>query len=484
MQLSDLTDYEEELHSQTFFDDEKVFSDSTINFNNRKVENKKNTVPEKIYQMQRLYKYGLSDRVDESRNENFYCQGKFMEDYTDNVSWSTGFQQYFPTYHSMNISQLREYFSWRTKFRKGEITQTTTSFAYVYIYELLNQIGTKNAQESFEKLEHFLNNYAETDFGNTVMIRNLKKWILHFSIINNIDKKLSQKYVAEKTIERDFSINILKNTDNQDDNKIFDSLNYFLKQKLKKSIIIKNAGDKCVHLIAEIWKKFSKQMFSDFFGQPTFKIINLFDNAIYYHKKNDTSKMIYELSPVRKYFFKNNQWYEESYEIWSFNTCNFASLFEIIDCKLRTYFHLRPKSKPFPDTNNYSPIIDKAINEYQESLRPKITVDTTTLKQIREDSLETRDNLLTEEDLLDFQEIQPQQNPQSDELEITILKELLKKGDANELIKSKKLMPTIIAEKINEKFYDEFMDNIVDFDGEKLSIIEDYVEDVKSLIFK
>ncbi|MBP1583881.1 MAG: TerB N-terminal domain-containing protein, partial [Victivallales bacterium] len=59
-------------------------------------------IPEKIRQMQRLFEYG-SGSPEQGRNQNFYRQGKFMEDYEDDASWAGHLIRYFPTYHSLNV---------------------------------------------------------------------------------------------------------------------------------------------------------------------------------------------------------------------------------------------------------------------------------------------------------------------------------------------------------------------------------------------
>ena len=71
----------------------------------------------------------------------FWKQGKFMEDFEDDYDYRGEYIRYFPTYQSMNDMQLRGYFSWRTKVRRGVVEETSLSFAFVYIYELINQIG-------------------------------------------------------------------------------------------------------------------------------------------------------------------------------------------------------------------------------------------------------------------------------------------------------------------------------------------------------
>ena len=43
-------------------------------------------------------------------------------------------------------------------------------------------------------------------------------------------------------------------------------------------------------------------------------------------------------------------------------------------------------------------------------------------------------------------------------------------------------MPAVVADSINEAFFDEIGDSILDCDGDRLSLVEDYVEDVRLLL--
>ena len=103
-------------------------------------------VPQRIREMYRLYESGDSSFVRKCRN--FYRQGKFMEDYTDDLEWTGDYRHYFATYHDLSIRQLRGYFTWRTHARKGEYRPLCTSLAYLYLYELLCGIGADSPEES------------------------------------------------------------------------------------------------------------------------------------------------------------------------------------------------------------------------------------------------------------------------------------------------------------------------------------------------
>lgn len=92
------------------------------------------------------------------RQENariFYEQGMFMKDFEDHYEKEVPFSSYFPSYQAMGYDQLRTYFTWRTRVRQGEIRETSLSYAFLYLYELLNQIGVSDPRDGLEKLMDF-----------------------------------------------------------------------------------------------------------------------------------------------------------------------------------------------------------------------------------------------------------------------------------------------------------------------------------------
>ena len=105
------------------------------------------SLPEQYRAMRRLA-YAHS-RYARSEAEIFYRQGKRMETFEDSFDYRGEFFRYFPTYQAMDDRQLRGYFSWRTNVRKGVVEATSLSFAFVYVYELLNGIGVRTAEEGY-----------------------------------------------------------------------------------------------------------------------------------------------------------------------------------------------------------------------------------------------------------------------------------------------------------------------------------------------
>lgn len=131
-----------------------------------------------------------------SGNDNasqFVAQAKFMETFEDNYEIHADFKCYYSTYMDMNDEQLRTYFSWRTKVRNGQVEATDLSYAFVYIYELLNLIGVASAEEGMRQLLTFWSRFRSYD---DKIDQYVKRWVKDFYIYYRL--KCSYKSVLDQ----------------------------------------------------------------------------------------------------------------------------------------------------------------------------------------------------------------------------------------------------------------------------------------------
>jgi hypothetical protein len=106
-----------------------------------------------IFYSMRQLSYSPIGQMD--RSLAFYRQAQFMADFEDDFDGEAAFSSYFPYYQLMRYDQLRTYYTWRTAVRRGKVRATAVSYAFLYVYELLNQIGVANPAEGLEKLYAF-----------------------------------------------------------------------------------------------------------------------------------------------------------------------------------------------------------------------------------------------------------------------------------------------------------------------------------------
>jgi hypothetical protein len=149
-------------------------------------------IPERIKKMRSIAEIRDSEVWRPSRhvtNEIFYKQGKFMEDYEDDLPYDGTFFRYFPTYEDMSVRILRGYFTWRTRLRAGETPPVPPSFAYVYVYEILNGIGIEPSERGLHELERIRSAYA-SEPGFEQLDELLDRWEHDYVIYYGLDTRL------------------------------------------------------------------------------------------------------------------------------------------------------------------------------------------------------------------------------------------------------------------------------------------------------
>ena len=144
-----------------------------------------------------------------SEAELFFRQGTFMADFEDNCPYTGLFKSYFPTYNAMSDRQLRGYFTWRAAVRRDDVQETSLSFAYVYLYELINGIGITEPLDGFRKIEAFWQTYRafapELD-------RYVNVWLQDYAVYHGLDPQLLEPY---KTLAFDRALIALRKADEE-----------------------------------------------------------------------------------------------------------------------------------------------------------------------------------------------------------------------------------------------------------------------------
>lgn len=122
-----------------------------------------------------------------SEAELFYRQGLLMADFEDDCPYNGTFKSYFPTYNAMSDRQLRGYFTWRAQVRRGNIEETSTSFAFLYLYELICGIGVDNPRDGYDKIRAFWDAYRAFEPG---IDRFARVWLQDYAVFHGLDPKL------------------------------------------------------------------------------------------------------------------------------------------------------------------------------------------------------------------------------------------------------------------------------------------------------
>ena len=174
-------------HQSARFSNE-VYADEPILKTGRQMQN---FLPDRYRKMREISRWQDDPKGGAGRwlseAELFYRQGLLMADFEDDCPYNGTFKSYFPTYNAMSDRQLRGYFTWRAQVRRGTVEETSTSFAFLYLYELICGIGVDNPLEGFNKIKAFWDAYRAFEPG---IDRFARVWLQDYAVFHGLDPKL------------------------------------------------------------------------------------------------------------------------------------------------------------------------------------------------------------------------------------------------------------------------------------------------------
>ena len=423
-----------------------TYKDQPLSFGGRRRADE--SLPPKIAQMKELY--NVLDSKPGADGYYFYKQGKFMEDYEEPYDFHGRFTRYFPTYHVMNNDQLQGYFDFRRRFRNGEIDAysvsgssiTSLSFIYVYLYEILCNIGISDPKEGFRKLLYIDEVFGDKDPSMHEYIQDwLKDYVVYYnlpeSLIDGVydksfDDSLSTLLTYENFI-RDIkddkisspSENIINDDKTSKDpgvglseddiHKIFEAIDALSSYSLKGSLFYKkNPKDmeevtvRAYRNVSLFYQEHNKPMLLEkCFGAKGVYPYHMFRKAIFYdHIHYEDYEYVF--SDARIYRCRDGHWSLETFYKADSKSSDLGAICKEIDRICRRKFSF---GHPLQQKLNLPLIIqaisdaaDTYIKEKEEAAKPKIHIDFGKLSGIRKDAAYTRDQLITEEEMSDEDE--------------------------------------------------------------------------------
>ncbi len=438
--------------------------------------------PPKYRQMRKIGRgfdlYGQPDAV------IFYKQGKFMEDHEDDFDCRDEVVRYFPTYQVMTDAQLRGFFSWRTKIRRGIIERTSLSFVFLYIYELINQIGVKSPEEGFGVLKNLWSVYGEID---AKVNRYLKMWLMDYVVYYNLDRSLLDEFAD---INSDNAILTLLNHQAHDAEEIFQALNSLSSYDLANSRFCKLYPEDVKSVTRGVFAELSdyydknrkNNICKKFFGENQASSYTMFNSAVFCDriKRLDFE---YEINDIYKYRCRNGQWSIERFFCYKGKIQQTGILLKAIDFLMRQKYYYPSTLKAEKITKVYQEIINKEIDKHLENKRKKaltrIDIDVSKLHGIRTASLETQSKLIVDEPEIETVEVkEPENTTNLSEPEYRLVRCLL----AGEPYEPGNLMLSVLIDAINEKLFEKFNDTVIEYNGDAPKLIEDYIDELKGII--
>ena len=428
----------------------------------------------------------------QSRESIFVKQGKLLAGYEDDYVYDRRVTHYFPTYQSLTNPELRGYFSWRTKLRRGNLQKTSLTYAFLYIYELLNQIGVADPMDGYRKLTEFRDAYGALDDG---ILPYLNLWLMDYVVYYNLDAGL---LADDPKVRFNRGIAALDSIQSRGDEEVIRAVKQLSPKWLERSKFYREYREDCDTVIVRVLRRMSahynarckKTMVEQYFGSFSQYRVILFDAAVFYERQVEGSRQ-YKVDENYIYRCRNGLGSVQKYNCLPHSNGKLGDVLKAIDGVMRKcYGYGRPIQYKL-DTKWILKIIQEEarnlLTEKKAAEEKKITIDYSRLARIRSDAAVTRDRLMVEEEAEEeappVQTPAPAEEPEDTPLtkdEYRLLQSLLYGRDYG-WVRSSGLMLSVLVDGINDKLYDTFSDSVL-LGDDPPELIEDYIADLKEMI--
>ncbi len=418
----------------------------------------------------------------------FKKQAVLMADYEDSYECEPEKFQLFPTYSSLTDRELRGYFTWRTRYRKGAFPRSNPTFLLLYTFEIINGVGFDTPEEGHRKLVELRARYR-AHYPDA--FRLYDRWLTHFVVYYRLPPEL-----LPHSVDRDYDENLIRliNSGDYSDEELGEALCGGQEETLDPRI----AG-RAFRIIKESYRSHRKTEFmDDIFGTIKWSTAKLFASAVFCDDAKPRT-YDYQVSELCKYRCVDGRWKVYEYERKFLKNIELKDLLETIRAEIDGS---KPDAAPI-HTGWMLKCIRKAIQEVRKERefeeRTRVEINPDNLDSIRKAAGEIREKLLTDEerglDIVSLQTVEAPETPadtgESEETDETsvltkeekiLLAALLDEGDKDiDGLKMSGFNINLLCDSINEKLYDRFFDIVIEI-SDNPSLIEDYIDDIRQLI--
>ena len=486
------------------FSSERTYADEPILLRGSQLAS---YLPEPIRQMRALARRGEARTWSDAHL--FVEQARLMVDYEDDFPYEGEFKTYFPTYESMTNPQLRGYFTWRSRVRAGHIERTSASFAYVYLYELINGIGVEPGEPAFRAIESFWRTYRTFE---PTTDRYVRPWLVDYVIYHGLSAELAEPYLntthdrAVATLAHAESAAIAsaqgrsRRTNpyvDRTDPTLFSALDELSTYRLRESRLHQDDPDALVAVTCGVFCQLTRYyhrsrtqgLSASLFGTRHTMPHLMFASSVFYpsHRHEDC---VIELDETCRYLCQNGIWSLDALHDGGARSAKLGQILHAVDQRLRQALDYPHQLKERGDPKYLTQIIDREIGDYlawRKRHAPRhIEIDLAKLANIRASAAETREALLVdeerEEEPLAPEPVALSRDEKNDTLaltadELAFLRDLID-GRASDVTGA-----DLLVDAINGKLYDLLGDTAVEFDAQGVpKLVEDYVEEVRSAL--
>ena len=286
--------------------------------------------------------------------EVFYKQAILLENYNCDCEYTAMHRnsynpyRYCCTYSGFSFRDFKTYFSWRTKIRKGNFEKPEFEYEQVYINELLNKIGCKDADDAIEKLISFWKQYRKYSSQIDEEMPNIIK---EFYIINEVKEKyedIVKKYPIQiKSISKDLKdINKGIYTDK------IEFFNEISSYKILKSKFLEtkyaNALDECIE---KIFTRLHKELEEKNISLPNMLIHrgitdHWWEPLIEYTIYEKPKEKVIIVEGTEKYEYKYGRWGRTKYIAQTNFKNTIGYILKTMECYIREYLGYRKLKAP------------------------------------------------------------------------------------------------------------------------------------------
>jgi hypothetical protein len=437
--------------------------------------------------------------------KTFYNQALFMKDFEDDYDGQSAFSSFFPNYQMMGYEHLRTYFTWRTQVRKGNITETSVSFAFLYIYELINNIGVEDAQDGLNKLTKFWKAFR---IFNSDIDKYVLQWLKDYHVYY-LPENSFRDYARQERIMLHYPAVFGYDTGKDDSFELFSEVS---KYNIRESAFY---SEQTHPVISDCFYFILNRLREEFAGRG-----KRFEDFAFYVIERETSwtpfnrALFYPVTvqPDRQVIVSEREIYTCRRNLWTYRTALLTDrggalvgyVMKAMEVELRKKLKFKYKisaNETSLDSETRGGLAELGISLpeliarstadfYALYTRTEVRVSTQSLARIRKEALDTQGKLIIPEDDTPQAEEKvirsaavTEPNPGTDiwiqfresltQTELDALS-LIMRGESFEAFAAEHgIMPEVLIDGINQKAADSIGDTIMEYDG-AVSVYEDY----------
>lgn len=389
------------------------------------------------------------------RNWIFIQQAKFMVDVEDNYPQIIAPVFFYSwNYDSLRVPELRTYFTWRSKIRKGEYPKIFGGYLLIYFAELINLIGADSVLDAYSKmkkiLEVYWNDIEEVYFRQILAIA-LKDFIVNYAVPVSYDDILPKLLSTSDWETYQARIKIVQG----DYRGLLTYLDKQSSYKVKKSKFYESTYgyfiEEAIPTVFEHLSRYFAEHNADFKALVLGKMHTISDYPLFrqlpYVEQRENYENKIDFSPIEQYTFQkkicNKKTFQESPNL----RVVMGIILKMVEIRIREKtnykrqltLNLKDLGKisaqrkvllPLVEDDAFIETIVKAVDLFldekmkqlkEEALikrRQSVVIDKDSFQNIRESTVRIQEKILTEEEKTDTP-IQLETSPSPSTLEIT-----------------------------------------------------------------